>query len=248
LVAQLPSLLLSTAAAIMVTRASGSEDMGKQINRQMFASPKALAVAAADGGHGPGAGHAAFLVPEHGGLAAGGAYLFWKKQNVPRCRRCKRSAPAGTAAVAGPRQETKELGWDDVTPIDMIGLEVGYRLIPLVDRNQGGQLLARIKGVRKKLSQDLGFLMPTVHIRDNLDLAPSAYRLTLMGVILAEAEIYPDRELAINPGQVFGTLNGITAKDPAFGLEAVWIEISQRARRNRWATPWSMPVPWWRPT
>jgi flagellar biosynthesis protein FlhA len=135
-----------------------------------------------------------------------------------------------------------------VTPIDMIGLEVGYRLIPLVDRNQGGQLLARIKGVRKKLSQDLGFLMPTVHIRDNLDLAPSAYRLTLMGVILAEAEIYPDRELAINPGQVFGTLNGITAKDPAFGLEAVWIEISQRARRNRSATPWSMPVPWWRPT
>jgi hypothetical protein len=99
----------------------------------------------------------------------------------------------------------------------MIGLEVGYRLIPLVDRNQGGQLLARIKGVRKKLSQDLGFLMPTVHIRDNLDLAPSAYRLTLMGVILAEAEIYPDRELAINPGQVYGTLNGITAKDPAFG-------------------------------
>jgi flagellar biosynthesis protein FlhA len=99
-----------------------------------------------------------------------------------------------------------------------------------VDRNQGGQLLARIKGVRKKLSQDLGFLMPTVHIRDNLDLAPSAYRLTLMGVILAEAEIYPDRELAINPGQVYGTLNGITAKDPAFGLEAVWIEISQRAQ------------------
>ncbi len=127
-------------------------------------------------------------------------------------------------------QETKELGWDDVTPIDMIGLEVGYRLIPLVDRNQGGQLLARIKGVRKKLSQDLGFLMPTVHIRDNLDLAPSAYRLTLMGVILAEAEIYPDRELAINPGQVFGTLNGITAKDPAFGLDAVWIEVSQRSQ------------------
>ena len=114
----------------------------------------------------------------------------------------------------------------------MIGLEVGYRLIPLVDRNQGGQLLARIKGVRKKLSQDLGFLMPTVHIRDNLDLAPSAYRLTLMGVILAEAEIYPDREMAINPGQVFGTLNGITTKDPAFGLEAVWIEVSQRSQAS----------------
>ena len=232
LVAQLPSLLLSTAAAIMVTRASGSEDMGKQINRQMFASPKALAVAAglmAVMGLVPGMPHFSFL--SMAALAAGGAYLFWKKQNVAKVealqevKRQQELLPSPARAM-----ETKELGWDDVTPIDMIGLEVGYRLIPLVDRNQGGQLLARIKGVRKKLSQDLGFLMPTVHIRDNLDLAPSAYRLTLMGVILAEAEIYPDRELAINPGQVYGTLNGINAKDPAFGLEAVWIEISQRAQ------------------
>ena len=232
LVAQLPSLLLSTAAAIMVTRASGSEDMGKQINRQMFASPKALAVAAglmAIMGLVPGMPHVSFLTMA--ALAAGGAYLFWKKQNVAKVqaleevKRQQELLPSPARAM-----ETKELGWDDVTPIDMIGLEVGYRLIPLVDRNQGGQLLARIKGVRKKLSQDLGFLMPTVHIRDNLDLAPSAYRLTLMGVILAEAEIYPERELAINPGQVYGTLNGITAKDPAFGLEAVWIEVSQRAQ------------------
>ncbi|ALI05932.1 MULTISPECIES: flagellar biosynthesis protein FlhA [Pseudomonas] len=232
LVAQLPSLLLSTAAAIMVTRASGSEDMGKQIGRQMFASPKALAVAAglmAVMGLVPGMPHISFLTMA--AAAAGGAYLFWKKQNVQKVqalqevKRQQELLPSPARAM-----ETKELGWDDVTPIDMIGLEVGYRLIPLVDRNQGGQLLARIKGVRKKLSQDLGFLMPTVHIRDNLDLAPSAYRLTLMGVILAEAEIYPDRELAINPGQVYGSLNGITAKDPAFGLEAVWIEISQRAQ------------------
>nr|WP_250886179.1 flagellar biosynthesis protein FlhA [Pseudomonas brassicacearum] len=232
LVAQLPSLLLSTAAAIMVTRASGSEDMGKQIGRQMFASPKALAVAAglmAVMGLVPGMPHVSFL--SMAAMAAGGAYLFWKKQNVQKVqalqevKRQQELLPSPARAM-----ETKELGWDDVTPIDMIGLEVGYRLIPLVDRNQGGQLLARIKGVRKKLSQDLGFLMPTVHIRDNLDLAPSAYRLTLMGVILAEAEIYPDRELAINPGQVYGSLNGITAKDPAFGLEAVWIEISQRAQ------------------
>lgn len=232
LVAQLPSLLLSTAAAIMVTRASGSEDMGKQIGRQMFASPKALAVAAglmAVMGLVPGMPHISFL--SMAAMAAGGAYLFWKKQNAQKVqalqevKRQQELLPSPARAM-----ETKELGWDDVTPIDMIGLEVGYRLIPLVDRNQGGQLLARIKGVRKKLSQDLGFLMPTVHIRDNLDLAPSAYRLTLMGVILAEAEIYPDRELAINPGQVYGSLNGITAKDPAFGLEAVWIEISQRAQ------------------
>jgi flagellar biosynthesis protein FlhA len=232
LVAQLPSLLLSTAAAIMVTRASGSEEMGKLVGRQMFASHKALAVSAGIMivmGLVPGMPHFSFI--SLGLVAAGGAYLLWKKQNqvklaaVQEVKRQQELLPSPTRA-----QESKELGWDDVTPIDMIGLEVGYRLIPLVDRNQGGQLLARIKGVRKKLSQELGFLMPTVHIRDNLDLAPSAYRLTLMGVTLAEAEIYPDRELAINPGQVFGSLNGITAKDPAFGLEAVWIEISQRAQ------------------
>ncbi|RRV07408.1 flagellar biosynthesis protein FlhA [Pseudomonas sp. v388] len=232
LVAQLPSLLLSTAAAIMVTRASGSEEMGKMINRQMFTSYKALAVSAAIMvvmGLVPGMPHFAFI--SLGLVAGGAAYLLWKKENrvqveaLAEVQRQQDLLPSPTRA-----QETKELGWDDVTPIDIIGLEVGYRLIPLVDRNQGGQLLARIKGVRKKLSQELGFLMPTVHIRDNLDLAPSAYRLTLMGVILAEAEIYPDRELAINPGQVFGTLNGITARDPAFGLEAVWIEVSQRSQ------------------
>jgi flagellar biosynthesis protein FlhA len=113
-------------------------------------------------------------------------------------------------------------------PVDMIGLEVGYRLIPMVDKMQGGQLLGRIKGVRKKLSQDLGFLVPSVHIRDNLDLLPGAYRITLMGVIAGEAEIYPDRELAINPGQVFGELKGVSVRDPAFGLEAVWIEKSHK--------------------
>ncbi|WP_313731843.1 flagellar biosynthesis protein FlhA [Pseudomonas sp.] len=232
LVAQLPSLLLSTAAAIMVTRASSSEDMGKLINRQMFDSPKALGVSAAlmiVMGLVPGMPHVAFI--GLGLMAGGGAYLVWRKKQqaeavaLAEVQRQQDLLPSPQRA-----QETKELGWDDVTPIDMIGLEVGYRLIPLVDRNQGGQLLARIKGVRKKLSQDLGFLMPTVHIRDNLDLQPSAYRLTLMGVILAEAEIYPDRELAINPGQVFGTLNGIAARDPAFGLEAVWIDVGQRSQ------------------
>ncbi|MEG1040333.1 MAG: flagellar biosynthesis protein FlhA [Pseudomonas sp.] len=232
LVAQLPSLLLSTAAAIMVTRASGSEEMGQQINRQMFESPKALAVSAGVMivmGLVPGMPHIAFL--SLGALAGGGAYLLWRKQQQTKIK-AQEEVQRQQDLLPSPQRaiDTKELGWDDVTPIDMIGLEVGYRLIPLVDRNQGGQLLARIKGVRKKLSQDLGFLMPTVHIRDNLDLAPSAYRLTLMGVILAEAEIYPDRELAINPGQVFGTLNGIAARDPAFGLEAVWIDVNQRSQ------------------
>ncbi len=229
LVAQIPSLLLSTAAAIMVTRVSSSEEMGTQVNRQMFASPRALAVAAAimiAMGLVPGMPHFSFI--SLGLVAAGGAYWIANKQRVvsetavQEVQRQQELLPAQRA------QETKELGWDDVMPVDMVGLEVGYRLIPLVDRNQGGQLLARIKGVRKKLSQEMGFLMPSVHIRDNLDLLPNAYRLTLMGVSVAEAEVYPDRELAINPGQVFGPLNGIAAKDPAFGLEAVWIEASQR--------------------
>lgn len=229
LVAQVPSLLLSTAAAVMVTRVTTSEDMGEQINRQMFTSPRALAVSAAiliAMGAVPGMPHLSFI--GLGLLAAGGAFLIWQRENkkelalVEQEQRDLEQLPAPVSA------ENRELGWDDVTPVDMVGLEVGYRLIPLVDRNQGGQLLARIKGVRKKLSQDLGFLMPSVHIRDNLDLLPNVYRLTLMGVTVAEAEVYPERELAINPGQVFGTLSGIATHDPAFGLEAVWIEPNQR--------------------
>ncbi|WP_442962569.1 flagellar biosynthesis protein FlhA [Pseudomonas sp.] len=227
LVAQIPSLLLSTAAAIMVTRVSTSEDMGEQVQRQMFASPKALAIAAAIlilMGLIPGMPHFSFL--SLGALAAGGAYWIAQKQKVKAAEAVAAEQAAQLPAVKSP--EVRELGWDDVTPVDMVGLEVGYRLIPLVDRNQGGQLLARIKGVRKKLSQDLGFLMPSVHIRDNLDLAPNAYRVTLMGVGVAEAEVYPDRELAINPGQVFGEIRGLPGKDPAFGLDAVWIEPMQK--------------------
>ena len=229
LVAQIPSLLLSTAAAIMVTRVSSSEDMGAQVNRQMFASPRALAVTAAvmiAMGLVPGMPHFSFI--SLGLVAAGAAYWIADKQRTTQESEVKEVQRQQELLPAQKAQEVKELGWDDVTPVDMVGLEVGYRLIPLVDRNQGGQLLARIKGVRKKLSQEMGFLMPSVHIRDNLDLQPSAYRLTLMGVSVAEAEVYPDRELAINPGQVFGPLNGIAAKDPAFGLEAVWIDPNQR--------------------
>ncbi|WP_090245062.1 flagellar biosynthesis protein FlhA [Pseudomonas guineae] len=229
LVAQIPSLLLSTAAAIMVTRVSSSEDMGAQVNRQMFASPRALAVTAAvmiAMGLVPGMPHFSFI--SLGLVAAGAAYWIANKQRTTKESEVKEVQRQQELLPAQKAQEVKELGWDDVTPVDMVGLEVGYRLIPLVDRNQGGQLLARIKGVRKKLSQEMGFLMPSVHIRDNLDLQPSAYRLTLMGVSVAEAEVYPDRELAINPGQVFGPLNGIAAKDPAFGLEAVWIDPNQR--------------------
>lgn len=228
LVAQIPSLLLSTAAAIMVTRVSTSEDMGSQVKRQMFASPKALAIAAAIMvimGLIPGMPHFSFLTL--GALAAGGAYFIANRQRI-KVEEEQAAEEQKAQLPALQRPETRELGWDDVTPVDMVGLEVGYRLIPLVDRSQGGQLLARIKGIRKKLSQDLGFLMPSVHIRDNLDLAPNVYRITLMGVGVAEAEVYADRELAINPGQVFGEIKGIPGKDPAFGLDAVWIEAPQK--------------------
>ncbi|WP_421866699.1 flagellar biosynthesis protein FlhA [Motiliproteus sp.] len=227
LVAQIPSLLLSTAAAIMVTRVNTAVDMGAQVFDQMFATPRALAVAAAIlivMGLVPGMPHVAFL--GLGGLAAGGAYWVWMRNKRREAEAL--AAPPPEQEQPEETTEPKELGWDDVNPVDMIGLEVGYRLIPMVDRAQGGQLLGRIRGVRKKLSQDLGFLVPAVHIRDNLDLLPGAYRITLMGVTAGEAEIYPDRELAINPGQVFGTVKGIEGKDPAFGLAAVWIEPGQK--------------------
>lgn len=227
LVAQIPALLLSTAAAIMVTRVNTEHEMAKQISSQMFASPKALAVAAvvlAVMGLVPGMPHVAFL-----SLAlVAGAGSYWISRIRAKAQAEAESERRKEQEVAPAPEDTRDLSWDDVVPVDMVGLEVGYRLIPLVDKTQGGQLLGRIKGIRRKLSQDLGFLMPTVHIRDNLDLAPNHYRITLMGVTLAEAEIHPDRELAINPGQVFGNLEGTPGKDPAFGLDAVWIEEGQK--------------------
>jgi len=230
LVAQVPALLLSTASAIIVTRVSDANDLGQQVMSTMFATPQALGIAAGIMivmGLVPGMPHTAFL--SLGGLCAGGAY--WIARRGKTAAEAAASGEGGDLAdpaAAARDQDIKELSWEDVNPVDMVGLEVGYRLIPLVDKSQGGQLLARIKGVRKKMSQELGFLVPTVHIRDNLDLLPNVYRITLTGVTLDEAEIHPDRELAINPGQVFGTVSGIPAKDPAFGLDAVWIERSQR--------------------
>lgn len=227
LVAQIPSLLLSTTAALMVTRVNSSADMGGQIFDQMFSTPKSLGVAAGVlivMGLVPGMPHVSFL--GLGAMAVGGAY--WIHQRNLKNEAEALQEPELETTEAEQETEPQELGWDDVSPVDMIGLEVGYRLIPMVDKAQGGQLLGRIRGVRKKLSQDLGFLVPAVHIRDNLDLMPGAYRITLMGVEAGEAEIYPDRELAINPGQVFGTVKGIEGKDPAFGLAAVWIEPGQK--------------------
>jgi len=229
LVAQIPSLLLSTAAAIMVTRQNTTEDMGGQIVQQMFASPRALAVSAIIlfiMGIVPGMPHFAFL--SLASVAGGAAWWLFKKQSKAKVAAQAKQETDLVQSAEETEEEQKELNWDDVMPVDMVGLEVGYRLIPMVDKLQGGQLLNRIKGVRKKLSQDLGFLVPSVHIRDNLDLMPGAYRVTLMGVVVGESEVYPDRDLAINPGQVFGELKGVEVKDPAFGLDAIWIETSQR--------------------
>jgi flagellar biosynthesis protein FlhA len=226
LVAQIPSLVLSTAAGIIVTRVSASQEMSAQLVTQLFSNPRVLAVTAGIiGVMGliPGMPNVPFLL--FASLTGGGAYLLMHQQ---REQARKEVEEAREEQQPKSSTELKELTWDDVPLVDPIGLEVGYRLIPLVDRNQGGELMGRIKGVRKKLSQELGFLVPPVHIRDNLDLAPGAYRLTLMGVSVAETEIYPDREMAINPGQVYGELKGIKATDPAFGLEAVWIEPSER--------------------
>ncbi len=228
LVAQIPSLLLSTAAAILVTRVSATQDVGSQVANQLLSNPRALMLTAgvmALLGLVPGMPNLAFL-----GLAAGlgyGAWVAHKRSREPEVLPASGGAGA-LPATAESAPESRELSWDDVQPVDVIGLEVGYRLIPLVDRSQDGQLMTRIKGVRKKLSQELGFLVQPVHIRDNLDLAPTAYRISLHGVVIAEAEVYPDRELAINPGKVFGDLQGIATRDPAFGLEAVWIESGQR--------------------
>ncbi len=223
LVAQIPSLVLSSATAIIVTRVSGKQKMTEQVVHQLFSNPMVLGVSGGIIGFMgliPGMPNLAFLTLA--AAAGAGAYFSWKHQQ----QQLLPVEPEPPTEEAPP--EARDLSWDDVGPVDVIGLEVGYRLIPLVDRAQGGQMMDRIKGVRKKLSQELGFLVQPVHIRDNLELAPNAYRIMLMGVPLGEAEIYPDRDLAINPGRVYGTVQGVETRDPAFGLEAVWIQPPER--------------------
>ncbi len=224
LVAQIPALLLSTAVAIIVTRMSGAQDMGGEVARQLFGHPRALAVAAGllgVMGLIPGMPNLPFLLMA--AICGGAAWMLKKRSQTQNA-----AQPVEVAPPPAPALEQRDLTWDDVQPVDIIGLEVGYRLVPLVDKSQGGDLLARIKGVRRKLTQDLGFLVQAVHIRDNLDLSPNAYRINLAGVPVGEGMIYPERELAINPGKVFGQLNGIATRDPAFGMEAVWIEPGLR--------------------
>jgi flagellar biosynthesis protein FlhA len=223
LVAQIPALLLSVAVAILVTRVSRPHDMSQQIVAQVLGQPRALAVTSgilALLGIIPGMPNVVFLAMA--GACGVAAYYLSKRAALGK------SAAAVPAAAAAVPAEQKELSWDDVEQVDLIGLEVGYRLIPLVDRNQGGELMGRIKGVRKKLSEELGFLVQAVHIRDNLELGPNSYRITILGAPVGESEVFPDRELAINPGQVAGPLPGSATKDPAFGLDALWIDKSRR--------------------
>jgi flagellar biosynthesis protein FlhA len=222
LVAQIPALMLATAVAVIVTRMSRDQDMGGEVARQLVADPRLLGISAVVLG-------LLGLIPGMPNLVFLGMAALAGFASVAIHRRQQEAA--AVTPVAPPTQapgEVKELSWDDMQPVDLIGLEVGYRLVPLVDKAQGGDLLARIRGVRLKVSQDLGFLIPAVHIRDNLDLSPNAYRIHLSGVPVGEGSVFPDREMAINPGRVFGPLQGLETRDPAFGMEAVWIDPALR--------------------
>ncbi len=218
LVAQIPGLLISVAAAMVVSRVGKEEDVGRQIVQQVFTSPRALGLTAAILlllGSVPGMPHVVFL-----GMAG---LLGWGAWTMARRRRIE----AETPKPSEPPPEA-DATWADLQPVSLLGLELGYRLITLVDKNRQGDLLTRIKGVRRKFAQEVGFLPPAVHVRDNLELKPSAYRVTLRGVVVAEGEAFPGMFLAINPGGIGTPLIGTATTDPAFGLPATWIEARYR--------------------
>jgi flagellar biosynthesis protein FlhA len=223
LVAQIPALLISIAAAMVVSRVGKEQDVGTQITGQVLNSPKALGITAGvigTMGVIPGMPHVVFL-----GIASGLGYAAYRVHQ--RQERAKLQAQH-TPAAAQQASSNAEATWDDLQPVDILGLEVGYRLIQLVDKDRQGDLLARIKGVRRKFAQDVGFLPPSVHIRDNLELKPSVYRITLRGAVVGEGECFPGMFLAINPGHASTPLIGTTTTDPAFGLPSVWIDEAQR--------------------
>jgi flagellar biosynthesis protein FlhA len=226
LVAQIPSLIISIAAGMVVSRVASDEDIGNQLVNQLFAKPEVLYITGAIlGGMGliPGMPNLVFILLA--GLLGGAGYLLEKRAKAAPAREAEAAAQAQAASqTAQASTESEEATWQDVMPVDTLGLEVGYRLIPLVDRAQSGELLKRIKGIRKKFAQEVGFLAPPVHIRDNLELKPSAYRITLKGVEVGAGESMNGQYLAINPGMASGTLPGIVTTDPAFGLPAIWIE------------------------
>lgn len=224
LVAQIPSLIISTAAGIVVSRVASEEDIGNQFVNQLFAKPEVMYITGAIiGGLGviPGMPHVAFILLA--GSLAGAGYMLKKRAETAPLKE-----DAASATAMPPMPEMEEATWQDILPVDTLGLEVGYRLIPLVDKNQGGELLRRIKGIRKKFAQDIGFLSPPVHIRDNLELKPSSYRIALKGVEIGAGDANMGQYLAIDPGMVSGTLPGVPTTDPAFGLPAVWIDGGMR--------------------
>ncbi|MCR4299468.1 MAG: flagellar biosynthesis protein FlhA [Gallionella sp.] len=220
LVAQIPALVISTAAGLVVSRVASDQNIGQQLVTQLFKQPQVIVLTAAIiGAMGliPGMPHFAFLL-----LAGAMGWLAYSL--VKKNERAVAQEESAAATVTPVIMESAEASWDDVAQVDVLGLEVGYRLISLVDKAQDGDLLRRIKGIRKKFTQDIGFLPPPVHIRDNLDLRPNGYRITLKGVDIGSGEAYPNLFLAINPGSVTGELTGTQTRDPAFGLPAVWIE------------------------
>ena len=226
LVAQVPALLISTAAGLIVSRVGKDSDIGSQLALQLFGSPQALGITALIlGALGviPGMPHVAFLLLA--AAAAFGAHRLRIKRDAANASESALGAPEAATPV---KLEASEATWNDIVPVDVLGLEVGYRLIPLVDRNQDGELLKRIKGIRKKFAQEIGFLPPPVHIRDNLELKPNAYRIALKGVIIGEGDAFAGMYLAINPGNATGGLAGTQTTEPAFGLPAVWIDADQR--------------------
>jgi flagellar biosynthesis protein FlhA len=229
LVAQLPALLVSTAVAMLVTRATTEQEMGQAVGKQVFGQQRALIVTAAVLGLIgiiPGMPNVPFLL--FAGVFGFAAWKLNKHEKAQRLAEATAEATPGNGLAAAP-SPLAELSWDEVRPVEPLSLEVGYKLIALVDKNQGGELLARLKGVRRKLTQDLGFLIPAVHVRDNLELAPGQYRVLVHGVPVAAGDLHADRELALDPGHVFGPIEGLPGKDPAFGLDAVWITPAQRA-------------------
>ena len=224
LVAQIPALVISVAAGMVVSRVNDEKDITTSFVGQLFGNPMVLALTGSILGILgviPGMPHFVFLLL--GGILG---WLAWRK--VKQNQQAEVAAEEKPAAAAPAAEESNDASWADVAPVDVLGLEVGYRLIPLVDRGQDGELLKRIRGLRKKFAQEVGFLSAPVHIRDNLELKPNGYRITLKGVEVGAGEAFPGMFLAINPGRVSGPLAGSQTKDPAFGLPAVWIEGGMR--------------------
>lgn len=223
LVAQIPSLLLATAAAIVVTRVSDAEEMPAQFNEQLLANPKTLATAA--------------LVMLIMGLVPGmptwvflsaalllGFVAYKQYRTKPTIMPPPQAKQAGEAL-----SEPQAPSWDSLPYVDAIEVKLGYRLVSLVEKERGAELMKRLTGIRRTLSEQAGYLLPEVRVRDNLALSPTHYQISIMGTLVATAELDPERLLAIRSSNVFGELDGIITRDPAYNMEAVWIEQEKKA-------------------